>query len=145
MGGVIGGLSNVFGDYSDKTAVEQGIRKFLGVFQLLGGVAALKTAQYLVMPWKLISDIKGINSIFEKTAKTSEEIKASNKARFKGYKDSKTGVIYSEDEYNKMKKSARELMQNVVRRAGKGISLTYMEKSLIKDFKVCMEIKEKLD
>ena len=72
---MIGGLSNVFGDYSDKTGVEQGLRRFIGVFQLLGGVAALKTAQYLVMPWKLIKDIKGINSIFEKTAMTAEEIR----------------------------------------------------------------------
>ena len=59
------------------------------------------------MPWKLISDIKGINSIFDKTEETSEEIKASNKARLKGYKDSKTGVIYSEKEYKAMKKSAQ--------------------------------------
>ena len=55
VGAMLTGLTNLVGDYSDKNAVEQGLRKFLGVFQLLGGIAALKTAQYLVMPWKLIS------------------------------------------------------------------------------------------
>ena len=121
VGAMLTGLTNLVGDYSDKNVVEQGLRKFLGVFQLLGGVAALKTAQYLVMPWKLISDIKGINSIFEKTAETSEEIKASNKARLKGYKDSKTGVIYSEKEYKAMKKSAQRADSKRAARAGKGM------------------------
>jgi len=121
VGAMLTGLTNLVGDYSDKNVVEQGLRKFLGVFQLLGGIAALKTAQYLVMPWKLISDIKGINSIFEKTAETSEEIRASSKARLKGYKDSKTGVIYSEKEYKAMKKSAQRADSKRAARAGKGM------------------------
>ena len=82
MGGVIGGLSNVFGDLSDKTAVERGMRRFIGVFQIIGGIAALRTAQYLVMPWKLIQDIKGVNSVFDKNAMTAEELRQSQKARF---------------------------------------------------------------
>ena len=134
MGGVIGGLSNVFGDLSDKTGVERGMRRFLGVFQIIGGIAALRTAQYLVMPWKLISDIKGINSIFEKTAETSEEIKASNKARLKGYKDSKTGVIYSEKEYKAMKKSAQRADSKRAARAGKGMKSDLYGKEFDKRF-----------
>lgn len=55
---------------------------------------------------KLISDIKGVNSMFDKNAMTAEELRQSQKARLKGYRDKKTGVIYSEDEYNAMKKSA---------------------------------------
>ena len=134
VGAMLTGLTNLVGDYSDKNAVEQGLRKFLGVFQLLGGVAALKTAQYLVMPWKLISDNKGINSIFEKTAETSEEIKASNKARLKGYKDSKTGVIYSEKEYKAMKKSAQRADSKRAARAGKGMKSDLYGKEFDKRF-----------
>ena len=134
VGAMLTGLTNLVGDYSDKNAVEQGLRKFLGVFQLLGGIAALKTAQYLVMPWKLISDIRGINSIFNKTAETSEEIKASNKARLKGYKDSKTGVIYSEKEYKAMKKSAQRADSKRAARAGKGMKSDLYGKEFDKRF-----------
>ena len=97
MGGVIGGLSNVFGDLSDKTAVERGMRRFIGVFQIIGGIAALRTAQYLVMPWKLIQDIKGVNSMFDKNAMTAEELRQSQKARLKGYRDKKTCLLYTSD------------------------------------------------
>ena len=134
VGSLLTGLTNLVGDYSDKGAVEQGMRKFLGVFQLLGGIAALKTVQYLVMPWKLISDIRGINSIFDKTAETSEEIKASNKARLKGYKDSKTGVIYSEKEYKAMKKSAQRADSKRAARAGKGMKSDLYGKEFDKRF-----------
>ena len=48
VGGVLSGLTNLVGDLSDKNMVERGMRRFLGVFQLIGGLAALRTAQYLV-------------------------------------------------------------------------------------------------
>ena len=130
MGGVIGGLSNVFGDLSDKTAVERGMRRFIGVFQIIGGIAALRTAQYLVMPWKLIQDIKGVNSMFDKNAMTAEELRQSQKARLKGYRDKKTGVIYSEDEYNKMKKSASRADAKRGAKAGKGYKSELYQKEL---------------
>ena len=130
MGGVIGGLSNVFGDLSDKTGVERGMRRFLGVFQIIGGIAALRTAQYLVMPWKLISDIKGVNSMFDKNAMTAEELRQSQKARLKGYRDKKTGVIYSEDEYNAMKKSANRADAKRGAKAGKGYKSELYNKEL---------------
>lgn len=130
MGGVIGGLSNVFGDLSDKTGVERGMRRFIGVFQIIGGIAALRTAQYLVMPWKLISDIKGVNSIFDKNAMTAEELRQSQKARLKGYRDKKTGVIYSEDEYNAMKKSANRADAKRGAKAGKGYKSQLYNKEL---------------
>jgi len=120
MGGVIGGLSNVFGDLSDKNAVERGMRRFIGVFQIIGGIAALKTAQYMIMPWKLIQDIKGVNSMFDKNAMTAEELRQSQKARLKGYRDKKTGVIYSQDEYDAMKKSANRADAKRGAKAGKG-------------------------
>ena len=134
MGSLLTGLTNLVGDYSDKGAVEQGMRKFLGVFQLLGGIAALKTVQYLVMPWKLISDVQGINSIFAKSVETSEEIKASSKARLKGYKDAKTGVIYTEKEYKAMKKSAQRADAKRGARAGKGMKSDQYGKQFDKRF-----------
>ena len=121
VGGVLSGLTNVFGDYSDKGAVERGMRKFLGVFQIIGGIAALRTAQYLVMPWKLISDMKGINNMMDRTAMTTEEIKASQKARLGGYRDKKTGVIYSEKEYKAMQKSAQRADSKRAAKSGKGM------------------------
>ena len=134
VGAMLTGLTNLVGDYSDKNAVEQGLRKFLGVFQLLGGIAALKTVQYLVMPWKLISDVQGINSIFAKSVETSEEIKASSKARLKGYKDAKTGVIYTEKEYKAMKKSAQRADAKRGARAGKGMKSDLYGKEFDKRF-----------
>ena len=134
VGSLLTGLTNLVGDYSDKGAVEQGMRKFLGVFQLLGGIAALKTVQYLVMPWKLISDVQGINSIFAKSVETSEEIKASSKARLKGYKDAKTGVIYTEKEYKAMKKSAQRADAKRGARAGKGMKSDLYGKQFDKRF-----------
>ena len=119
VGGVLSGLTNVFGDYSDKGAVERGMRKFLGVFQIIGGIAALRTAQYLVMPWKLISDMKGINNMMDRTAMTTEEIKASQKARLGGYRDKKTGVIYSKEEYKAMQKSAQRADSKRAAKSGK--------------------------
>lgn len=121
VGGVLSGLTNLVGDLSDKNMVERGMRRFLGVFQLIGGLAALRTAQYLVMPWKLLKDVKAINGIFTKTAMTTEEVKASQKARLNGYRDKKTGVIYSEKEYKAMKNSARRADAKRARNAGKGM------------------------
>lgn len=130
MGGVIGGLSNVFGDLSDKNGVEKGMRRFVGVFQLIGGIAALRTAQYLIMPWKLISDIKGVNSMFDKNAMTAEELKKSQEARLKGYRDKKTGVIYSKDEYEAMRKSANRADAKRGAKAGKGYKSELYNKEL---------------
>ena len=144
VGTLLTGLTNLVGDYSDKNAVEQGLRKFLGVFQLLGGIAALKTVQYLVMPWKLIRDVKGINNIFNKNAETAEEIRASSKARLKGYRDRKTGVIYTEDEYKAMKKSAQRADSKRAARAGKGMKSDLYKNTFDKRFQAQYGRKGKL-
>ena len=72
------------------------------------------------MPWKILKDAKRVNSVFEQTAETTEELKASNKARFKGYRDKKTGIIYSEKEYKEMQKSAKRADARRAKAAGKG-------------------------
>ena len=143
VGGVLGGLSNTFGDLSDKNIVERGMRRFVGVFQIIGGIAALRTAQYLIMPWKLIQDVKGINSIFDKTAETTEELRASSKARIKGYRDKKTGVIYSEKEYQAMQKSAQRADSKRAAKAGRGMKSDLYSKQFKDRFQTQFKGKKK--
>ena len=81
----------------------------------------------------------------KKLAETSEEIKASSKARLKGYKDSKTGVIYSEKEYKAMKKSAQRADSKRAARAGKGMKSELYGREFDKRFQGVYGNKRKLD
>ena len=120
IGNILNGITNLVGTFEDENAVQRGLRFLGGAFQLIGGIAALRAAQYLIMPWKMLTDFRRINSVFETTAETTEELKASRKARFKGYRDKKTGVIYSEKEYKEMQKSAKRADARRAKAAGKG-------------------------
>ena len=90
INGIMNGLTNVFGAF-DENPVKRGLRGLLGVFQLLGGIAAFKTAQYLIMPWKAIQDFNGVRETFARNTQTQEEIKQSAAARRTGYRDKKDG------------------------------------------------------
>ena len=120
IGSILDGITNLVGSFEDEGAVKRGLRFFLGAFQLIGGIAGLRAVQYLVMPWKMLKDAKRINSVFQQTAETTEELKASKKARFKGYKDKKTGIIYSEKEYKEMQKASKRADARRAKNAGKG-------------------------
>ena len=50
VGMILDGLTNVFGNYSEEGAIRRGLRGILGVVQLMGGLAVLRTAQYMIMP-----------------------------------------------------------------------------------------------
>ena len=106
VGMILDGLTNVFGNYTDEGAIKRGFRGILGVVQLMGGLAVLRTAQYMIMPWKLLKDVNRLRMIFESSGRQSAEQDANQKVRKSGYRDKKTGVIYSKEEYEKMKKSA---------------------------------------
>ena len=54
---VMKGITNVFGD-SEKTGVARIFEQMFGVLQLVGGLAALWAASRVLMPWKLIGDVK---------------------------------------------------------------------------------------
>tara|TARA_B100000427_G_scaffold289580_1_gene265365 strand:+ start:5184 stop:7715 length:2532 start_codon:yes stop_codon:yes gene_type:complete len=127
INGIMNGLTNIFGSF-EENPVKRGLRAFLGVFQLLGGIAAFKTAQYLLMPWKAISDFNGIRETFARNTQTQEEIKQSAASRRTGYRDKKTGVIYSKEEYEKIQKSARRADLKRGKQAGKGMKSDLYQK-----------------
>ena len=127
INGIMNGLTNVFGAF-DENPVKRGLRAFLGVFQLLGGIALFKTAQYLIMPWKAIQDFNGVRETFARNTQTQEEIKASANARRTGYRDKKTGVIYSKEEYDKIQKSAKRADLKRGKQAGKGMKSDLYQK-----------------
>lgn len=54
---VMKGITNIFGD-SEKTGVARIFEQMFGVLQLVGGLAALWAASRVLMPWKLIGDVK---------------------------------------------------------------------------------------
>ena len=54
---VMKGITNIFGE-SDKTGVARIFEQMFGVLQLVGGLAALWAASRVLMPWKLIGDVK---------------------------------------------------------------------------------------
>lgn len=122
IGLILDGLTNVIGDFGNEGAIRRSFRFMLGAFQMLGGIAALRTAQYLIMPWKLMKDINLLRTVFGAQAQTQAEVEESTRIRKTGYRDTKTGVIYSEEEYKQMKKSAAKADAKRARKAGKGMS-----------------------
>ena len=66
VGSIMDGLTNMFGDFSDlnESKVGRGLRFLLGAFQLLGGLATFRAAQYILMPWKLMQDINWVKGVF---------------------------------------------------------------------------------
>jgi len=138
INGVMNGLTNMFGDFSadgiNENIVKRGFRFLLGAFQLLGGVAALKAAQYVMMPWKLMQDINFVRGIFSRQAAMEAETEVSREKRMTGYRDKKTGVIYTKEEVEQMRKSAQRADAKRGKKAGKG-----MKSSLYQD-----ELKQRL-
>ena len=120
INGIMEGLTNLVGTF-DENPVARGLRFLTGAFQLIGGVAALRTAQYLIMPWKLMGDINRLKAIFSSTEEANAEVRQSNEVRNRGYRDKKTGVIYSEEEYKQMQKSAQRADDKRAKAAGKGM------------------------
>jgi len=107
VGLLLDGLTNLIGNYKEEGPIKRAFRGILGVVQMMGGIAALRTAQYLIMPWKLMADVNRLRMIFNMSNQQSAEQDANQKIRQSGFRDKKTGVIYSKEEYEAMKKSAR--------------------------------------
>ena len=124
VGGIMDGLTNLFGDFSangmKENVVKRGLRFFIGALQLAGGLAMLRFASYLIMPWRLFQDVNTIRGVFLKQAQSEAEMKASAEARKTGYKDSRTGIVYTKEEYEAIKKSARRADEKRAKKAGKG-------------------------
>ena len=108
VGMILDGLTNVFGNYSEEGAIRRGLRGILGVVQLMGGLAVLRTAQYMIMPWKLMKDVNRLRMIFSGNAEASAEAERNAQVRKSGFRDPKTGVIYSKEEVQQMRKAAEK-------------------------------------
>ena len=108
VGMILDGLTNVFGNYSEEGAIRRGLRGILGVVQLMGGLAVLRTAQYMIMPWKLMKDVNRLRMIFSGNAEASAEAERNAQVRKSGVRDPKTGVIYSKEEIQQMRKAAEK-------------------------------------
>ena len=108
VGMILDGLTNVFGNYSEEGAIRRGLRGILGVVQLMGGLAVLRTAQYMIMPWKLMKDVNRLRMIFSGNAEASAEAERNAQVRKSGVRDPKTGVIYSKEEVQQMRKAAEK-------------------------------------
>ena len=106
VGLLLDGLTNVIGNFKEEGAIRRAFRGIIGVVQMMGGLAALRTAQYMIMPWKLMKDVNRLRMIFQMSNQQSAEQDANQKVRKSGFRDKKTGVIYSKEEYEAMKKSA---------------------------------------
>ena len=106
VGLLLDGLTNLIGNFKEEGPIKRAFRGILGVVQMMGGLAALRTAQYLIMPWKLMKDVNRLRMIFNMSNQQSAEQDVNQKVRKSGFRDKKTGVIYSKEEYEAMKKSA---------------------------------------
>jgi len=128
---ILDGLTNTFGNYEEEGPLRRGLRGVLGVIQLFSGLAALRGAQYLLMPWKILQDGNRIKDALQQQNLTKQEMEKANQARIKGYKDKKTGAVYSKEEYDRMRKAA----QRKDKKGGKGSNVKAFEERFGRQYK----------
>jgi putative chitinase len=124
VGSIMNGISDLFGGIQGLSSgnIFAVFQPLVGVVKLVFGIASIKAAQYLFMPWTLISDVKWVTTLFTDLAKAEAKNSLDAEARRNSYKDSKTGIIYSKEEYEAMKKSAARADQKRAQKAGKGFA-----------------------
>ena len=124
VGVLLDGLTNLFGGF-DK--IRQGnvggaLQGLFGVVQLFSGVALVKGAQYIMMPWKLIGDIRWTTKLFSEWGKiTGEAQGAAMNKDITGYID-KNGNVISKEDFEKAKSKAAKNDAKVAKRQGAGWS-----------------------
>jgi hypothetical protein len=69
---VMDGVTKVFGNDPDKNAFQNGLDKIFGILQIFGGIAALWLASRILMPWKLIGDVKFMTALGRGVKQASE-------------------------------------------------------------------------
>ena len=108
IGKVFNGMVNMFGTgVPGENKIQRTFRFFTGGLQFLVGLAALKGAQYLLMPWKLFGDVNKLKDIFGDAKQAEEGANQATQRVKSGYYDKKTGKYYTKQEYNTMRKAAR--------------------------------------
>ena len=60
---VLDGITRVFGENPGKEGLAKHFDKMFGVLQVIGGIATLWLASRVLMPWKLIGDVKYMTSL----------------------------------------------------------------------------------
>ena len=61
MDSVLTGIGNIFGDKDPgQTHLEKAFEGMFGVFKIIGGMASFWLASRMLMPWKLLSDVKAM-------------------------------------------------------------------------------------
>ena len=61
MDNVLTGVGNIFGDKDPgQTNFEKAFEAMFGVFKIIGGMASFWLASRMLMPWKLLSDVKAM-------------------------------------------------------------------------------------
>jgi len=143
VGLLFDGITNLVSAFQEGNAVSRVFNFFKGALQILGGVAALRTAQYMIMPWKVLKDIRLLRSLFSGVGEAQAEADHSEKVRRTGYRDKKTGVIYSEEEYKQMQKSAQRADAKRGAKAGKGMKSDLYSTEFENRFVSQMERKQK--
>jgi hypothetical protein len=122
IGSLLDGLGNLFGgiDKIRQGNIAGALQSVIGVGQFLAGVALVKGAQYIMMPWKLISDVGWVMKLFTEWGKINGEAEgaAANKD-IAGYVD-KNGNQISKEDFEKAKKSAARNDTKRAKRQGKG-------------------------
>lgn len=108
IGSLLDGLSNLFGGFDNirKGNLAGALQGLLGVGQFLAGVALVKGAQYIMMPWKLVTDVGWVIKLFTEWGKINGEAEGAAQNRdITGYVD-KNGNVISKEDFEKAKKSA---------------------------------------
>ena len=128
--GVLNGITSLVGRDISLSPVKRKLKRFLGAVQLVAGVATLATVGALVMPWKVLGNTAMIREVFGMHSSMKAESDQDRKARIGGYRDKKTGVIYSKEEYAANMKAAKRADAARAKRAGKGMSSNLYQDSM---------------
>lgn len=124
IGTLLDGLTNLFGGFDKLKSgnLLGGLQGLLGVGQLLAGVALVKGAQYIMMPWKLIGDVSWVMKLFTDMGKAVGETEGAAKNKdIVGYVD-KNGNTISKEDFERAKKSAARNDAKRSKKQGKGWS-----------------------
>lgn len=122
IGTLLDGLTNLFGGFDKITKgnILGAFQGLLGVGQLLAGVALVKGAQYIMMPWKLISDVTWVVKLFTDMGKATGEAEGVAKNKdIVAYVD-KNGNQISKEDFENAKKSAARNDAKRSKKQGKG-------------------------
>lgn len=107
VGATLDLITNMFGSNPTATETEKKFKGLTGLVALIGGLAALKAAPGIAKDLKTLSDKRKIDNAVKQTQEIRKERTTARKARITGYRDKKTGVVYTKDEYERMQRAAR--------------------------------------